>query len=318
MNFWFDGLLPCPHRKRDLKSALHFKSAILINHRSMQKFFYLFLLWVVSFPVDLTAAKKDPLPARNLGPGIVQKGFIRQKAIRECSGVAASLRHPGIFWIHNDGPRPILYAMTAEGNVLAEFSLKVEIEDWEDIAVDDQGHVYLADIGNNDQKRKEMAIHQFLEPDPKSASPALRPIQSWVLRFPKKSFDAESFFVAKNTGYLISKETNDKTADLYRFPLARSSGPVVLEKMGTFPIKSPVSGAALSPDGASLAVLAKSGVYLFKVNGDPVRATTQTPIFFPFRHDRSEGCTFTSEGLLVTTESREIFLFNQTAFRLEK
>lgn len=318
-NFWSDGLLLCPHRKRsDFNSALHFKFPISIDHRSMQKFFYLFLLWSVSIPTDLTAAKKDMPPPRNLGPGIVQKGFIRHKAIRECSGVAASLRHPGILWIHNDGPRPILYAMTAEGNVFAEFSLKVEIEDWEDIAVDDQGHVYLADIGNNDRKRKEVAIHQFIEPDPTAAASVLAPKQSWTLRFPKKSFDTESFFVAAGHGYLISKETDDKTADLFRFPLSPSKGVVTLEKMGALPIQSPVAAAALSADNRLMAVLAKAGVYLFKIQGDPARAINQQPTFFPFRHDKSEGCTFTLDGLVVTTEDREIFLFTQAAFRLAK
>ena len=273
------------------------------------------LLFLIS-SASLLGKKNDPTPST---PGETESktlGVIRDKAIRECSGIAASRRFPGIFWIHNDGPRPVLYAIRANGDVVARFALNVAVSDWEDLALDGAGHLYLADIGNNDRQRQGAAIFQFNEPDPHQPSnQPLNPKQFWNLRYPKKPFDCESLFIWEDRGYLISKETGDKTADLYRFALTKTSVPVPLEKVAELPIKSPVSAADLRADGRDLAVLSKSGVFLFRVTGKPGLIAGLTPQFYPFRHEKNEGCAFTANGLMITAESREIFLLTHPAFR---
>ena len=61
-----------------------------------------------------------------------------------------------MFWTHNDGGGPkkqVLYAIDREGNTRAAFPvIGATFHDWEDIAIDDAGHLYLGDIGNNDSQ----------------------------------------------------------------------------------------------------------------------------------------------------------------------
>src|SRR5215207_10525891 len=107
--------------------------------------------------------------------GLERLGRLDHPAIREASGVVASRRHPGIFWVHNDSQNPpALFAVRRDGSLAGEFAVGVPNVDWEDIAVDDQGHLYLADIGNNAGLLPVRAIYRLDEPDP--SKPAQGPL----------------------------------------------------------------------------------------------------------------------------------------------
>jgi hypothetical protein len=117
---------------------------------------------------------------------------------------------------------------------------------------------------------------------------------------------------------VISKVGGDRNAELFSFPLAEASGPIVLAKVCQLPITSPATGADLSPDGRLLAVVAHSGAYLFHCDGGFAGLAAARPFHVPFAGHHVEGCCFTPEGLLATSESREIWLFTDRRFRGEK
>src|SRR6516165_11844808 len=76
-------------------------------------------------------------------------GGLDVKAVPEASGIVKSRRYPGIFWVHNDsGNPPLLFAIRGDGCIVRQFRVAVPNIDWEDIAIDDQGHLYVGDIGN--------------------------------------------------------------------------------------------------------------------------------------------------------------------------
>lgn len=277
---------------------------------------------IVSFLITQSAvvhAASGAYPAKEVEPGVVQVGLIQIPAVKESSGLVASRKHPGVFWTHNDGggsKRQLLYGIDRQGKQLAMFIFRGSpMADWEDIAIDNAGQLYLGDIGNNDALRQTLIVHRVAEPDPKSSGGTLEPSQSWELAFPGKPFDCEALFVHGKHGYVISKLFDDQRAEIYRFPLAPSTQPVVLEKVARLPITSPVTGADLSADSASLAIVSKWGAYIFKVNGDVTKAATVEPTRVKFKDRKVEGCCFVDEGLLATAESREIFLFKKAAFR---
>src|SRR6516162_10474875 len=94
-------------------------------------------------------------------------GRFDPRALPEASGIVKSRRHPGIFWVHNDsGNAPLLFAVRADGRIVRRFRLAFPNLDWEDIAIDDQGHLYLGDIGNNSGLLRVRTIYQLDEPDP--------------------------------------------------------------------------------------------------------------------------------------------------------
>lgn len=261
----------------------------------------------------------DSFP-RTIMPGVQQIGVIANPAITESSGLAASTRYPGVYWTHNDGRRkPVLYAISHEGKAIAEFPITgARMEDWEDIAIDAEGNLYLADIGNNDAKPRELGVFKIAEPDPHSDSNKLKVKQRWILRYPEKPFDAESLLVWKERGYVISKLSQNQPAMLYRFSLAPQTKPAVLERIARLPITSPVTGATISTDGQKLTVIAKSGAWVFDIDGDPGNIASAKMWHTRLQGFQIEGCTFTKEGLLVSAESREIFLFTDPPFRFPK
>src|SRR3954452_480338 len=86
-----------------------------------------------------------------LGDNPVEKlGRFDHRGIAEPSGIVASRKNPGIFWVHNDsGNPPVLFAVKRDGKLVREYRVEAVNLDWEDIAIDDAGHLYIGDIGNN-------------------------------------------------------------------------------------------------------------------------------------------------------------------------
>src|SRR6185436_11377085 len=132
---------------------------------------------------------------------------------------------------------------------------------------------FLADTGNNDEERKQIAVHEIAEPDPTKRKDGLAVVtRTWQLRYPKAPFDCESLFVWQSQGYVISKVSDNARAEIYRFSLAEQKRPATLEFVAQLRINSPVTGADLSPDGKLLGVVAKSGAFVYRVNGNIAHA----------------------------------------------
>jgi hypothetical protein len=269
-------------------------------------------------------AEKDPFPARliptkDIPPDVQRIGLIENPRITESSGVVASRQFPSVFWTHNDGSKSrsyTLFAITREGKSLREFSINgAALNDWEDIAIDAQNHLYIGDIGNNDARRFTIAVHEIDEPNPKDGLSSVNVKRTWQLRFPKAPFDCESLFVWEGFGYVVSKVVNDLKAEIYRFPLTKQNAPFTLEFVTRLKIESPVTGADISSDGRLLGVIAKSGPYVYEIHGNIAAAGKAKAIHTKFKHEHIEGCCFVPEGLLATSENREIFLFTNPAFR---
>jgi hypothetical protein len=272
---------------------------------------------------SLLAASLNACNAAELGeeiaPGVRLVARISDPLIKESSGVVASRRYADVFWTHNDGGGPkkqVLYAIDRKGNTRASFPVTgVTLHDWEDIAIDDAGHLFIGDIGNNNAKRKMLAVYEIDEPNPQAGAGSVSPKRAWKLKFPQAPFDCESLFVWKDQGYVVSKVFDKAHAQIFRFPLRETNEPLTLELVATTKIKSPVTGADISADGTLLGLVAKNGAYVFRIDGDVTRVSNANPHHTKLENQHIEGCCFVPEGLLVTSERRMIFLFTDPAFR---
>jgi hypothetical protein len=258
-------------------------------------------------------------PGQDVAPGVRLLARISDLHIKESSGVIASRRYADVFWTHNDGGGPkkqVLYAIDLAGNTRAFFSvIDVTLQDWEDLAIDDTGHLYIGDIGNNDAKRDMLTVYEIDEPNPQAGTGSIAPKRAWKLKFPGAPFDCESLFVWKDHGYVVSKVFDKARAQIFRFPLAETNEPLTLELVATTKIESPVTGADISADGTLLGLVAKNGAYVFRIDGDLTRVTKANPHHTKLENEHIEGCCFVPEGLLATSERRMIFLFTDPAFR---
>src|SRR6266699_518199 len=232
-------------------------------------------LLLASLLVALLNACNAAEPGQEIAPGVRLLAYIRDPRIKESSGVVASRRYADVFWTHNDGggaKKQVLYAIDRKGNTRASFPVVgVALHDWEDIAIDDAGHLFIGDIGNNDSKRDTLAVYEIDEPNPQASTGPISPKRAWNLRFPQAPFDCESLFVWKDQGYVISKVFDKARAQIFRFPLKDTSAPLTLELVATTNIESPVTSADISADGTLLGLVAKNGAYVFRIDGDVAR-----------------------------------------------
>jgi hypothetical protein len=250
-------------------------------------------------------------PGQEIAPDVRLLARISDPRIKESSGVVASRRYTNVYWTHNDGGGPkkqVLYAIDREGNTRASFPVTaVTLHDWEDIAIDNAGHLFIGDIGNNDSKRDTLAVYEIDEPNPTAGTAPISPKRAWNLRFPEAPFDCESLFVWKDQGYVISKVFDKARAQIFRFPLKDTNELLTLEPVATTEIESPVTGADISADGKLVGLVAKNGAYVFRIDGDVTRVTKTKPHHTKLKNMHIEGCCFAPEGLLATRERRMIF-----------
>ncbi len=278
------------------------------------------ILLILASVLELATASSRTARAQTnmlVADGVVQAGRIEHFAISESSGLAASRRHPGVIWTHNDGGYQFLFAITEAGNYLGAFEVTgAQLIDWEAIAADDFGNLYLADIGSNGLARTHVAVHWVPEPNPARRYGNAEVRRTWYLAFPGPRQDCESFFVFDGFGYLISKSRAlDDRVTLYRYPLTSRAGSVLLEEVTRFSVTAAVTDAGISEDGRLLGVLTSQGAYVIQIDGQPASVASAPREFTPFLHDFMEGGTFTQRGFLVSAETREMWLFTNGTFQ---
>lgn len=158
-----------------------------------------------SRPTSASPAKSSvPLVSKPcLGLEVAEGVVAESPFLSEASGVVASSAHPDLLWTHNDsGSRAAVVAIGTDGTNLGAFALPIESSfDIEDIALVD-GMLYLADIGDNDQVRSEIAIYRFAEPDPSSPTP-IEEVETIRVHYPDGAHDAEAFLIDPLSGQMI-------------------------------------------------------------------------------------------------------------------
>ncbi|MFO0956282.1 MAG: hypothetical protein U0800_02315 [Isosphaeraceae bacterium] len=234
-------------------------------------------------------------------------------AIREASGIAASRRHPGIFWVHNDsGNPPEIFAIRRDGTLVRKYRVGVPNIDWEDIAVDDRGHLYIGDIGNNDGRLALRMIYRVDEPDPDGPDPGQEPLKvsrAWFYGFDGAAgrFDAESLFLLDGRFAMISKHRDGKQAELFALPIEPTSSltkPSIPARIATLPgCDEAVTGAAYDEASKLLAVLSGKHVRIYR-RGDREVWVELAAIAHPL--PEAEGICWDGRGLLIVAEDRRM------------
>lgn len=287
---------------------------------------------IFSLAIPLTAFAGEE--ALELSPS----GRIAFAPIRESSGLIESRRHSGVIWTHNDsGDDARIFAIRPDGSLILPEGTETAAyqgiavtgaknRDWEDIAIDGQGNLYIGEIGNNGNRRQNLGVYIVPEPDPLEAS-ATEPAQFIPFRYPdqegfppeKMNFDSEALVYAGDSLYLLTKHRSDSETKLYRFPsLQPQEEPHVLELLGSFDIGGMVTGADVSLDGRNLVVVTYDAVWVFQAG--EVGAWLEGEIRYrkiqnadaaedaEYRNHGGEAVAWVEGKILVGNEGRDLFL----------
>lgn len=209
-----------------------------------------------------------------------ETGRIRTNRLREISGLAASRQNPDVLWLHNDGDSKEVYAVGIDGRLRARVRIGAKLEDVEDIAVgrgrnEGADFVYLGDIGDNEEERREVQVVRFEEPRLLPAGDdqelAVR-VESFRLKYPDGPHDAEALLVDPLSSDLFIVTKEERVARLYRAAAdnLRSGRVIKLEPAGSLRV-GPVSGGDVSPTGDAIVLRSEDRGWLWsRQAGEPV------------------------------------------------
>jgi len=200
-------------------------------------------------------------------------GDITHKKLDEISGMAISRKNTGIIWVHNDsGGEAHIYAVNLQGYYVGKIDLKgAEMKDWEDIDIGpcgDEECIYVADIGDNEQARKDIEIYRFTEPSKDKLSRDrdidIKNYTKFEYKYPDRKRDSEAFAIHPDgTLYIVSKEPDGK-AYLYKTELFDEDKRTELRYVGFFRMDkdhSSVTAADIHENGKSLLLRTSDGIY---------------------------------------------------------
>nr|KAG5701277.1 hypothetical protein BaRGS_020639 [Batillaria attramentaria] len=208
-------------------------------------------------------------------------GKVKDLRLDEASGLAASRKHPGVFYTHNDkGGRARIFALSAEtGEVLATLKIEGAVnKDWEDICVgpsasgkgDDQDYIYVGDIGDRGgEKKAANTIYKVREPDT-IQNDSLKVEDT--LKFKWREQDAESLMIDPEGNLYIISKVKGGQALFAKLPASGwgASDPEPIPESDTARLnietnKNDPQGADISPDGTEILVKAEKAVYYYAV-----------------------------------------------------
>jgi hypothetical protein len=165
------------------------------------------------------------MPIRGIPASLGVAGELQDGKIKEASGLAASRRSANILWTHNDsGSKAQLYALDLSGKSLARARIKdAKNVDWEDIAsfvLDETAYLLVADVGDNDSKRKQVTLYVVAEPDLASGTDIELPL-AWRIDFtyPRGPRDVEAVAVDSENEQVLLLTKRTVPAELYSLPL---------------------------------------------------------------------------------------------------
>jgi hypothetical protein len=218
-------------------------------------------------------------------PSFEQTGVFASARLLESSGVAVSRAHPGILWTHNDsGDDPIVYATDMSGTDLGAFRLLgASAVDWEDVAIADCPSIvgmgdclFIADTGDNDERRESAAIYIVREPSPERVLPgeteSVEVAHVVTIRYLDGPRDVEALGVAPDGRLLLITKGRNRNANIYWVQASSvTDGTAVLTVADSLQIEQErrldrmVTAAAISPDGSRLVVRTYTELFFLEI-----------------------------------------------------
>lgn len=251
--------------------------------------------------------------------------------LEENSGIA-SFTDNSAWLIEDSGNGDNIFQIDLKGNILNELEVKnAKNRDWEDLAKDKKGNLYIGDFGNNENDRKNLVIYKLPNPETEPGDK----IDAKKISFeypeqkdfpPKKServYDAEAFFHYGDHLYIFTKNRADPFTGetlIYRVPDKKGNhNAVYLGKLKTCTDWDTcrISSADISPDGKTIVLLGYGK--LWKITDfawDNLSKAPLQEIDLGVRTQLESVCFFDDMTLLLSDEQTGTEGGNLYTFRL--
>lgn len=206
------------------------------------------LLALSAFCLPVVLFAQNKIPRRTALPEV----------LKEVSGM---VRTPsGDLWMLNDSKNPpeLFRFDPLAGKLLETRRLPVANRDWEDLTTDNLGNLYIGDVGNNRNARRDLRVYRY--------NPTTQALDSILLRYPDQrafaptderdwNFNCEAMVFFRDSLHLFSKNVFNGNFYTKHYVVPAKPGNYVAELRDSICLKNRVvTGAALSRDGKTLAL----------------------------------------------------------------
>ena len=228
----------------------------------------------------------------------------------ETSGVAVSLRNPGLVWTHNDrGYGPFLYAVDRDGQVRSRVELNQSNgDDWEDIArgrCDLVACLYVAGTGDNEERRDIVSFYRLAEPEGEGDRRVEAERYRMVL--PDGPRDIEAMYVLPSDQIFFVTKGRNHPVTVYRYPAPLRAEDVVtlveVQRLTSGPAAPPrqVTGASATLDGGTVAIRTYESLEFFDAtDGERLLESGMGRVSLrTLREAQGEGVGFGANGVIV-------------------
>ncbi len=248
---------------------------------------------------------------------------IDQPARDEVSGIVKSRKYKDTYWVHGDsGTKDHIYAINSKGEIKsgkkkydgAEIK-GAKNEDWEDIALGEDGTLILADFGNNCHCRDDLKILIIEEPKPDDEEAEV--LAEYKIKYPERegilslfiadNYNAEAVFMKAGKIYIITKNESGGEAKLFRLDDPSEDQVNIPTEVTTFKFRGQVTAADISQDEKRLAVLTYRSIWLFDLE-EGMTFFEGKKYLQPIRGvEQVESIAFSNDDLIIAEENGDLY-----------
>jgi len=248
---------------------------------------------------------------------IIQDYVTLPPYLKEVSGMSFDAQSHSFWVLQDSGNKSELYQIDSVGQVIHTLKVKNQKNnDWEELASDPAGNLYIGDFGNNKNTRKNLQIIKInkgqLSANETEAEYVITFDYPEQREFPPKAtellYDAEAFFYYDDHFYLFTKNRSkafDGTSLVYKIP--NKPGHHQAEYVQTFRgcnvyKHCAITGAAISPDQKTFVLLSHTKLWVID-NFNPNAILDGKIEVHKLHHDtQKEAVTFGDDSTLYISD----------------
>lgn len=222
-------------------------------------------------------------------------------------------------WVIEDGGnKDEIYQINLKGDILKSLKVKNgDNQDWEDLTTDNAGNLYIGDIGNNANKRKDLVIYKLpnptIEPGDKIDAEKIKLHYPDQKDFPPKKeglfYDSEAIFHHDGKIFIVTKNRSKAfTGEAHIYSVPDTKGTYEATLVGSFtPCKDwkicQITSIDISPKGDRIVALSYGKLFIFTdFTWDDFTKGNMKEIDLGARSQLESVCFLNDDTLLISDE----------------